>query len=94
MQTEAIRISPSERTASGGAARSTDGSFIRMGVLGTAMASAFLMDSDREAGAAMLVAANTTTVQPRGGRPRRRRARAGAAARLHATTRSARSGRR
>ena len=38
--------------------------FIRMGVLGTAMASAFLMDSDREAGAAML-ANNTRTVKPR-----------------------------
>ncbi|HYJ60723.1 MAG TPA: alkaline phosphatase PhoX [Actinomycetota bacterium] len=38
--------------------------FIRMGVLGTAMASAFLMDTDREAGAAML-ANNTTTVKPR-----------------------------
>ena len=38
--------------------------FIRMGVLGTAMASAFLMDTDREAGAAML-ANNTKTVKPR-----------------------------
>ena len=38
-------------------------SFIRMGVLGTAMASAILMDRDREAGAAML-AQNTSTVTP------------------------------
>jgi uncharacterized protein len=40
-------------------------SFIRMGVLGTAMASAMLMERDREAGAAML-ARNTSTAQPRG----------------------------
>ena len=40
-------------------------SFIRLGVLGTAMASAMLMERDREAGAAML-AQSTTTVQPRG----------------------------
>ncbi len=40
-------------------------SFIRMGVLGTAMASAMLMERDREAGAAML-AQNTSTAQPRG----------------------------
>jgi hypothetical protein len=40
-------------------------SFIRMGVLGTAMASAMLMERDREAGAAAL-AQNTSSVQPRG----------------------------
>ena len=40
-------------------------SFIRMGVLGTAMASAMLMERDREAGAAML-ATSTATVEPRG----------------------------
>ena len=40
-------------------------SFIRMGVLGTAMASAMLMERDREAGAAM-IAQSTSTVQPRG----------------------------
>jgi uncharacterized protein len=39
--------------------------FIRMGVLGTAMASAMLMERDREAGAAML-ARNTSSVKPRG----------------------------
>jgi uncharacterized protein len=39
--------------------------FIRMGVLGTAMASAMLMQRDREAGAAML-AQNTSSVAPRG----------------------------
>ena len=40
-------------------------SFIRMGVIGTAMASAMLMERDRQAGAAML-AQNTSTVEPRG----------------------------
>jgi secreted PhoX family phosphatase len=40
-------------------------SFIRMGVLGTALASAMLMKRDREAGAAML-AQNTSSAAPRG----------------------------
>jgi uncharacterized protein len=39
-------------------------SFIRMGVLGTVMASAVLMERDREAGAAML-ADHTSSVEPR-----------------------------
>ena len=41
-------------TAKGGAGQVDRRSFIRMGVLGTAMASAMLMERDREAGAAML----------------------------------------
>ncbi len=40
-------------------------SFIRMGVIGTAMGSAVLMGRDREAGAAAL-ARSVSTVRPRG----------------------------